>query len=95
VRRAVPTLLYAAPDGALFLGLMNLQRYRAYGAKVITLPFILCRFTRKHRLTQSARGLAHSKTLRAVRAPSEFAPASWSAAALRRFSPCQSHGVHC
>ncbi len=36
---------------------------------------------------QSARGLAHSRTLRAVREPSANAPASWSAAALRRFSP--------
>ena len=34
---------------------------------------------------QSARGLAHSKTLRASRQPLIFAPASWSAAALRRF----------
>ena len=34
---------------------------------------------------QSARGLAHSKTRRAVRGPSGFAIASWSAAALRRF----------
>jgi hypothetical protein len=36
--------------------------------------------------TESARGLAHSKTLRAAREHSEFAPASWSAATLRRFS---------
>jgi hypothetical protein len=34
---------------------------------------------------KSARGLAHSKTLRAVRVRSVHAPASWSAAALRRF----------
>ena len=36
---------------------------------------------------QSARGLAHSKTLRAVRGPSVNAVASWSAVALHRFSP--------
>jgi hypothetical protein len=35
--------------------------------------------------SQSAGGLAQSKTLRAVRMSSEFAPASWTAAALRRF----------
>ena len=34
---------------------------------------------------QSARALAHSKTLRASRQTSIFAPAFWSAAALRRF----------
>jgi hypothetical protein len=34
---------------------------------------------------QSARGLAHSKTLRAVRRSSVNAPASWSAVALHRF----------
>ena len=34
---------------------------------------------------KSARGLAHSKTPRAVRVRSVHAPASWSAAALRRF----------
>jgi len=34
---------------------------------------------------QSARGLAHSKTLRAIRASPANAPASWTAAALRRF----------
>jgi hypothetical protein len=38
------------------------------------------------RPTQSARGLAQSKTLREVRRPLENAPASWTAAALRRFS---------
>jgi DNA-binding CsgD family transcriptional regulator len=37
--------------------------------------------------TQSARGLAHSKTLRATQTPSPSAPASWSAAALCRFFP--------
>ena len=37
------------------------------------------------RPTQSARGLAHSKTLRAVRASSVNAPAFWSAVALHRF----------
>jgi hypothetical protein len=36
---------------------------------------------------QSARGLAHSTTLRAFREPSAFAPASWTAVALHRFSP--------
>ena len=36
---------------------------------------------------QSARGLAHSKTLRAIRESSAFAPASWTAVALHRFSP--------
>ena len=35
--------------------------------------------------SKSARGLAHSGTLRAARTPPEFASASWSAAALRRF----------
>jgi len=35
---------------------------------------------------QSARGLAQSKTLRVIRSSSENAPASWTAAALRRFS---------
>jgi hypothetical protein len=35
--------------------------------------------------SQSARGLAHSKTLRAVRQPWKFAPAFLSAAALGRF----------
>jgi hypothetical protein len=35
---------------------------------------------------QSARGRAHSKTLRAICTPSEFAPASWTAVALHRFS---------
>ena len=35
--------------------------------------------------SQSARGLAHSKTLRAIRASPDNAPASWTAAALRRF----------
>ena len=34
----------------------------------------------------SARGLAHSKTLRANRESQKIAPASWTAAALRRFS---------
>ena len=34
---------------------------------------------------QSARGLAHSKRLRDCQASSMSAPASWSAAALRRF----------
>ncbi len=34
---------------------------------------------------QSARGLAHSRTLRAIRQSSEIAPAFWSATALRRF----------
>jgi hypothetical protein len=34
----------------------------------------------------SARGLAHSKTLRAVLNPSKFAAASWTAVALHRFS---------
>ena len=36
---------------------------------------------------ESARGLAQSKTLRAVRGSSENAPASWTAVALYRFSP--------
>jgi len=35
---------------------------------------------------QSARGLAHSRTLRAVRGSAVNAPASWSAVALHRFS---------
>jgi hypothetical protein len=34
----------------------------------------------------SARGLAHSKTLRAILNPSKFAAASWTAVALHRFS---------
>jgi len=37
------------------------------------------------RPSQSARGLAQSKTLRAIRASPANAPASWTAAALRRF----------
>ncbi|HEY1490177.1 MAG TPA: hypothetical protein VGF90_03985, partial [Verrucomicrobiae bacterium] len=36
---------------------------------------------------QNARGLAHSKTLRVIRESLVIAPASWTAAALRRFSP--------
>jgi hypothetical protein len=45
---------------------------------------------------ESARGLAQPKTLRAVRASPAIAPASWSAAALRRFSSARSRcrGVH-
>jgi len=39
--------------------------------------------------TQSASGLAHSTTLRAVWSSSNNAPASWTAAALRRFSAAQ------
>ena len=35
---------------------------------------------------ESARGLAHSKTLCAIRGASASAPASWSAVALHRFS---------
>jgi hypothetical protein len=42
---------------------------------------------------KSARGLAHSKTLRAVRPSSENAPASWTAAALRRFSTGRQAGT--
>jgi type II secretory pathway pseudopilin PulG len=39
--------------------------------------------------TESARGLAHSKTLRAFDASPEFAPAFWTAAVLRRYrAPC-------
>jgi hypothetical protein len=38
------------------------------------------------RCVQSARGLAHSKTLREFRASSSNAPASWTAVALHRFS---------
>ena len=46
------------------------------------------------RATESARGLAaeprlgNSKTLRAALTPPKLAPASWSAAALRRFPTC-------
>ena len=37
---------------------------------------------------------SHSKTLRAVRTPPFHAPASWTAAALRRFSPdCREHAA--
>ena len=36
---------------------------------------------------QSARGLAHSTTLREVRRSLKNAPASWTAVALHRFSP--------
>jgi hypothetical protein len=38
------------------------------------------------RCAKSARGLAHSKTLRAFRQPSSNAPASWTAVGLHRFS---------
>ena len=47
--------------------------FREKAAVIILVPF------------QSARGLAHSKTLRAIRLSSAFAPASWSAVALHRF----------
>jgi hypothetical protein len=45
-------------------------------------------YARQHdRYPKSARGLAHSRTLRAIRESQPFAIASWSAAALRRFNP--------
>jgi len=43
---------------------------------------------------QSARGLAHSKTLRAVRESAVNAPAFWSAAALRRFYSRNKQTIH-
>ena len=67
----------------------ELQRFRADGAKNLFGGFasfavqtVLVAFAP----SESARGLAHSKTLRAIRGSPVNAPASWSAAALRRFS---------
>jgi hypothetical protein len=42
---------------------------------------------------KSARGLAHSTTLRAARSSLENAAASWTAVALRRFSTAQRAGA--
>ena len=43
---------------------------------------------------QSARGLAQSRTLRAVREPSVNAPASWTAVALHRFFQRMTNGAN-
>ena len=58
----------------------NSQPQRGCGHSV-SLPHARC---------ESARGLAHSKTLRAVRGSSANAPASWSAVTLHRFFPIAS-----
>ena len=50
-----------------------------------SLPTVITHLLRFHPPAQSARGLAHSTTLRAVRSSSFRAPASWSAVALHRF----------